>query len=246
MKRSIICIIIILILGFGLWYYFDGKLKQVEAERDAAIELAIEEAIENSRSRGVVKDPPVRTKIVYVEKEVPAKEKAAPAPKKDPNVFTDERDGKQYKFIEVDGMTWMADNLNYESEESYCYEGNADNCKNWGRLYTWKAASEYCPDGWHLPNNEEWDKLIWAFGGNDVAGKALKVGGTSEFEAMMAGYRDKKNFYGKVDSSAYFWSATEQNSTYASFRGMYKQYSNIGPYTYTKGDAFSVRCVKDN
>ena len=244
MKRSIICILIIVILGVVLWYYFDGKIKKLEAERDAAIELAVAEAIELNKSKGVAKEPPVRTKIVYVEKEVPAKEPKQP--KKDPDMFTDERDGKQYKFVEVDDMTWMADNLNYESEGSWCYEGNADNCNNWGRLYTWNEATEVCPDGWHLPNDEEWGKLIWHFGGNDVAGKALKEGGKSGFDALMAGYRDKQNFYGKVDSSAYFWSATEQNENYASFKGIYIDYSNIGPYTYTKPDGFSVRCVKNN
>ena len=240
MKRSIICILIIIILGVVLWYYFDGKIKKLEAERDAAIELAVAEAIELNKSKGVAKEPPVRTKIVYVEKEVPAKK-----PKSAPDMFTDERDGKQYKFVEVDDMTWMADNLNYESEGSWCYEGNAGNCNNWGRLYTWNAANEVCPNGWHLPNDEEWGKLIWHFGGNDVAGKALKEGGKSGFEALMAGYRDKQNYYGKVDTSAYFWSATEQNENYASFKGIYIDYSNIGPYTYTKLDGFSVRCIKD-
>ena len=243
MKRSIICIIIIILVALGLWYYFDGKIKQLETERDAAIELAIAEALENAKSRGVAKEPPVRTKIVYVEKEVPAKEPAKP--KADPNVFVDSRDGKQYKFIDVNGTVWMADNLNFETEGSWCYEGNADNCKNWGRLYTWEAATEACPDGWHLPADEEWNQLIWHYGGNDLAGTALKEGGSSGFEAMMAGYRDKQGFYGKVDSSAYFWSATEQNDRYAHFKGMYKDYANIGPYTYTKPDGFSVRCVKN-
>ena len=173
MKRSIICILIIVILGIVLWYYFDGKMKKLEAERDAAIELAVVEAIELNKSKGVAKEPPVRTMIVYVEKEAPAREPEKP--KTAPDMFTDERDGKQYKFVEVDDMTWMADNLNYESEGSWCYEGNADNCNNWGRLYTWNEATEVCPDGWHLPNDEEWGKLIWHFGGNDVAGKALAL-----------------------------------------------------------------------
>ena len=62
---------------------------------------------------------------------------------------------------------------------------------------------------------------------------------------MMAGYRDKKGYYGKVDSSAYFWSSTDQDEHYASFKGMYKEYSNIGPYTYNKPDGFSVRCMKN-
>jgi uncharacterized protein (TIGR02145 family) len=248
MKRSLVCIIIIILVALALWFYFanrisnlESQLAEVTAERDAAIELAVAEALELSKSRGVAKEPPVKTKIVYVEKEAPPK-KAMPAK----NTFTDERDGQQYKYIEVDNMVWMADNLNFQTEGSWCYEGNSENCKNWGRLYSWDAAMKACPDGWHLPDNEEWNKLIWAYGGNDVAGKALKKGGNSDFDALMAGYRDKQNFYGKVDTSAYFWTATEENPKYAQFKGIYKDYSNIGPYTYTKADGFSVRCVKDN
>ena len=247
MKRSIICIIIIVLFGLLFWYYFAKQVRDLEAqiveltmERDAAIDLAIAEALLLAESKGVAKEPPVRTKIVYVEKEAPLKK---PKPVKD--MFTDSRDGQQYKYVEVNDKRWMADNLNYETEGSWCYEGNVENCNNWGRLYTWNSAKEACPDGWHLPDNEEWNNLIWTMGGDDVAGKALKEGGKSGFDALMAGYRDKQNFYGKIDTSAYFWTATEQNEKYALFKGIYKDYSNIGPYPYTKADGFSVRCVKD-
>lgn len=242
MKKSIICIIIILILGLAMWFYFDGKIKTLEAERDAAIELAISEALELNRSRGVKKEPPVKTKIIYIEKKTT---KEASPTKPVSNTFTDNRDGKVYNYIEVEDKLWMADNLNFESEGSWCYEGNADNCKNWGRLYSWKAASEVCPDGWRLPNDKEWRELIWRFGGNEVAGRHLKAGGESNFKVLMAGYRDKKGSYGKVDSSSYFWSETEQDERYASFKGFYKEYANVGLYTYTKPDGFSVRCIKD-
>jgi len=241
MKKSGIWIVIIAVLIAIFWYYCDSQMKKLEKEKELAIAEAVADALENARSKGVTKDPPVRTKIVYVEKETP-KEKA---PKKPSNAFTDARDGQQYKFIEVEGLLWMAENLNFESSASWCYSENVDNCKKWGRLYDWNTAKEVCPDGWRLPNDEEWNTLIWRFGGIETAGRFLKEGGESDFNALMAGYRDKKEFYGKADSSAYFWSATEQNDRYASFKGFYKDYANIGPYTYTKPDGFSVRCIKD-
>lgn len=244
MKRNIVWIIIIAVLIAIFWYFCESQKKQLQEENELAIAEAVAEALENARSRGVAKEPPVRTKIVYVEKEAP-KEKKKAAGKVD-NMFTDERDGNQYKFIEIEEQLWMAQNLDFESSDSWCYEGDAQNCDNWGRMYTWEAAANACPDGWRLPADEDWDKLIWRFGGNEVAGRHLKAGGESDFEVLMAGYRDKKGFYGKADTSAYFWSATEQEDLrYASFRGFYKKYSNVGPYTYTKTDGFSVRCVKD-
>ena len=242
MKRNGIWIIIFILFIALFWYYCDNQKKKFKMEKEIAISEAVENAIEFEKSRGVAKEPPVKTKIIYVEKET---QKVDIPTKKDPTIFTDDRDGQSYHFVEIEGVLWMANNLNYDMEGSWCYEGNKDNCKNYGRLYTWSAAKGACPDGWRLPEDEDWNKLINAFGGIDMAADDLKVGGKSGFNALMAGYRDKKGFYGKVDSSAYFWSATEQNEHYASFRGIYHNTDNIGPYTYMKSDAFSVRCIKE-
>jgi uncharacterized protein (TIGR02145 family) len=210
-------------------------------EKDIAIAAAVESALDSVRLHRALNPPPVRTHTVYVEKSAPKKK----LENSEPNTFTDERDGQEYPYIEVGETLWMADNLNYEGEGSYCYDANSEECKNFGRLYIWNSAVKYCPEGWRLPNDEDWKTLIRNHGGIEYAGKDLKAGGESGFNALMAGYRDKHNFYGKVNESAYFWSSTEQNENYASFRGMYLSYDNIGPYTYTKADAFSVRCIKN-
>lgn len=246
MKRNGIWILIIIILIALFWYYCDSQSKKMMDDRNKAIAEAVDSALKAAEANRSVHEPHVRTRIVYVEKEVPAKkaEASKEEPAKKANVFTDDRDGQEYSYIDVGGTQWMAENLNFSTDGSWCYEGNADNCNNWGRLYTWDAAANACPDGWHLPDDSEWDHLINHYGGHDLAGKDLKEGGSSGFDALMAGYRDKKGFYGKVDSSAYFWSSTAQTDHYASFKGMYKEYSNLGIYTYTKPDGFSVRCVR--
>lgn len=61
----------------------------------------------------------------------------------------------------------MAENLNYEMDNrdrygSYCYDddpGDDDpgNCDKYGRLYTWIAAMNACPEGWHLPSKVEFE-----------------------------------------------------------------------------------------
>ena len=91
--------------------------------------------------------------------------------------------------------TWMAENLNYKTANSWCYDDKDENCAKYGRLYTWAAAvgktetecgygqecnlgtgdiRGVCPEGWHLPSKEEWEDLIKAVGGQSTSGAKLK------------------------------------------------------------------------
>lgn len=74
-----------------------------------------------------------------------------------------DHDGNSYTTKTFpDNKTWMTANLNINIPESYCYEDSVKYCKQYGRLYTWKAAMEGCKllgNGWRLPTNEEWQQM---------------------------------------------------------------------------------------
>jgi uncharacterized protein (TIGR02145 family) len=121
--------------------------------------------------------------------------------------FCDERDEKTYKYVDIDGQIWMAENLNHVAAGSLCYDddtgGDSEgNCEIYGRLYDWNTAMDgatssdanpsgvqgVCPSGWHLPSDAEWQTLIDFAGGDATAGTKLKAAsGWNAYAGIPAG-----------------------------------------------------------
>jgi len=112
----------------------------------------------------------------------------------------DSRDGHVYKTVKIGNQVWMAENLNFETENSYCYGDTTTTCDEYGRYYNWAAAMDaagmyssngkdcgdnkrcaptypvrgVCPEGFHLPDSTEWNTLIAEVGGKPDASTKLK------------------------------------------------------------------------
>ena len=190
--------------------------------------------------------------------------------------LTDNRDGMTYRTVVIGTQTWMAENLNYAAENSYCYENEASNCTKYGRLYTWATAMGICPEGWHLPDSTEWKTLVTAVGDIATSGKVLKsrsgwcerctgedangtyksANGTDDygFSALPAGKRfSETGNFGEVIYFARFWSATYYSNFDLDFDlnlayQMNLAYTNDDAYMTSTGkdDALAVRCVENS
>jgi len=166
----------------------------------------------------------------------------------------------------------------------YCWYGNVlTHGYVYGGLYTWAAATAahdgislieegvqgVCPDGWHLPSDDEWKQLEMHLGmsqeeadaskwrGEDQGGKlkqegnvwwkAPNTGAIDEvgFSALPGGYRHGSAEFKELTQTTRFWTSSRNNYGYAWYRGL--DYDTAAVYRDFTGvyRGHSVRCVKD-
>ena len=168
--------------------------------------------------------------------------------------MTDSRDGQTYKTVVINNQVWMAENFKYESEYYSCYSNNDSLCSKYGGLYTWRGAKTDCPEGWHLPDRDEFRWMIGDAGGKTMAGEMLKSkdgwedGGKGRdaygFSVLPAGYREARGASRLLGRTACFWTSTQYDDNYAYYIGFDKSDSVSLSIREIKM-ACSVRCVKD-
>ena len=132
----------------------------------------------------------------------------------------------------------------------------------YGNLYNWYAAMDergICPEGWHVPSDDEYTVLTDFLGGESVAGGKMKevgfehwnspnTGATNEsgFTGLPAGYRYYVDgSYNYMGNYGYFWSSSEYYSDYAWYRLLNYSYSTVARSDSNKRTGFSVRCLGD-
>ena len=170
-------------------------------------------------------------------------------------VVIDERDGQAYSTVLVGEQVWIKDNMNYKMQGSYCYNDDTTKCNQYGRLYTWEAARNACPSGFHLPSNDEYDTLFKKLGGAIDFGKNYKSStgwvydgngrGYTEFTVYPAGFKTPDGRYDQEGWSAFYWSSTEADDGNAYDVLFYQNYINVPWYEDEKNYGYSVRCVSD-
>ena len=188
--------------------------------------------------------------------------------------------GNSYTTVKIGDKIWMAENLRADKdlhgvaiEDSLIYNPNKDeaNVPVYGKLYSWEAALNACPEGWRLPTKDEAKALINAMGDADIASAKLsgekdlwknlskddkdldEYFGKGLFNAVPAGYMYKNEYYG-FQYNANFWTSSLDDSDDAqkladSTKKVYSiivdpKGAQVGAVD--RNFALSVRCVKEN
>jgi len=175
----------------------------------------------------------------------------------------------------------------------YGYDGTSvseakatENYDTYGVLYNWNAVMAgasssssnpsgvqgVCPDGWHVPSDEEWKELEMELGmsqseaddygyrgtneGSKLAGNASLWGdgelennsafGTSGFSALPGGYRSSYGSFDYIGRYGHWRSSTVVNSSSALARGLGELNSDVARDWPYKERGSSVRCVRDD
>lgn len=108
--------------------------------------------------------------------------------------------GRTYRTVNIGGVEWLAENLDYKfsgcaigptsssniKDPAAWYYHNDESTYGWngykcGLMYNWYAVNlletnkaTLCP-GWHVPTSTEYDALITVIGGSSTAGTKMKA-----------------------------------------------------------------------
>lgn len=144
-------------------------------------------------------------------------------------------------------------------QPAWCYYDNSPaNGAKYGKLYNWYAVAdsrELCPTGWHVPSDEEWNKLSGYLGGEKVAGAKMKSkagwlnngNGTnsSGFSGLPSGSCGPEGDFYNIGVCGFWWSSSESIIDGAWDRYLEYDYGNVFRDSGYKGDGLSVRCLRD-
>ena len=183
-------------------------------------------------------------------------------------------DGNIYSTVKIGEQTWMGENLRVthapDGSEitSYSYYEDSDSIKKYGRLYNWdaamngsktKGAQGICPNGWHVPTDNDFKKLEMHLGMTQSeadmintwrgapVGTLLKTGGNSGYEAQLSGRRSSSGTFSLARRMEYMWTSNPHGTSMAWRRCLDLYSPEVGRWnTFPKSYCFSIRCIKDD
>ena len=196
-------------------------------------------------------------------------------------------DGNTYNTVQIGTQCWTKENLKvskYNNGDQIPLDisgGNNGTSSSWsgitsgarsiygnltnnltafGYLYNWYSAADIrglCPNGWHVPTENEARTLINSLGGFSVAGGKLKevgtdywfdpingnVGATNEsgFSARGGGTRNSGGSYSVLKGIGFFWTSSPNYEFDCANNNIGAGLSNVS----FKTIGYSIRCLKN-
>lgn len=147
-----------------------------------------------------------------------------------------------------------------DGNPAWCYYNNDQkNGKKFGKLYNWWAVNDprgLATEGFHIPKNDEWLKLIDFLGGMDIAGNKLKNtdgwkkngngDNISGFTAIPGGRRYLSGSFHDFDNdNCHWWSSSESNDYMAWYWNLYFYDGMVINNQAYKWAGMQVRCIAD-
>ena len=195
-------------------------------------------------------------------------------------------EGNSYSVVLIGTQTWMAENLRTTSFNdgtfipyvmdntewqnltvpAYCWYNHGRNIggdtygNKYGNLYNWYAVNtgKLCPEGWHVPTDNDWKVLTTFLGGESIAGEKLKEAGyvnwassntaatnESGFTALPGGLRFNTGAFRDISFYGYWWTSTVFENDLAWYRGLNSSGNDVYRNYNYKNSGFSVRCLRD-
>ncbi|MFA5429167.1 MAG: FISUMP domain-containing protein [Sulfurimonas sp.] len=162
--------------------------------------------------------------------------------------------------IVIGSQIWMCKNYDAVIPGSKVYNNIEANRDIYGGLYTWDQVMTpgFCPPGWKVPTEAEWNILLNYLSGSAVAGGHLKEIGTDHWDAPNTGADNSSGFaargagywnylfnsFAQLKKEATFWTQTEKSATNAATARLIFDDEYVGMYSSYKGYGFSVRLLK--
>lgn len=201
-------------------------------------------------------------------------------------------DGNTYNTVLVGDQCWTKENLattqysngisiDYPGTDNEAWANNTagayawyDNDITWkdsyGALYNWYAATNMnglCPEGWHVPDDDDWTTIVDYLGGNEIAGGKMKstrtepdahprwdspnTGATNEsnWSGLPGGVRIWNGNFGSswsMGDTGAWWTTTATPPSFPNPPTIYSSWSGLEfNYDMNFTEGISIRCIKD-
>jgi len=210
--------------------------------------------------------------------------------KEDPITVTDV-DGNTYKAVTIGKQVWMTENLRTTKFNDMSVITNVTGNNIWANItipaYSWfdndtayrdlygglynyftVESGKLCPDGWHVPSNDEFKALEKSLGMTQAGADSLEWRGTDQgkkmksrtgwnyngngtnssgFSGLAGGYRyGVDGSFNDLGAVSYWWTSSKKSSTLGLYRRL--DYNQIK--VYAEGVRLQagkyVRCVRDS